>query len=133
MHHSLIPSCKLFLGVEANAPNHAVHNYLVNKQRFPCSTDHEVVLYGAPLLFGYTVSLQKMSGCSIHKCAWLPQLQHSFFVTTTSQEVCRISIRNDVCVFQVTMILPVKIFILQRKSCFTYLLNTGYSHVMQLS
>ena len=43
MHHSLIPSCKLFPGVEANAPNHAVRNYLVNKQRFPCSTDYEVV------------------------------------------------------------------------------------------
>ena len=59
-------------------PNHAEHNYLVNKQRFTCSTDHEVVLHGAPLLFEYTVSLQKMSGCSKHKCAWLPQLQHSY-------------------------------------------------------
>ena len=69
MHHSLIPSCKLFPGVEANAPNHAVHNYLVNKQRFTYSTDHEVVLYGAPL--------QKMSGSS--------NLCLVIFVTTTSQ------------------------------------------------
>ena len=35
----------------------------------------------------------------------LPRLQHTIFVTTTSQEVCRMSIRNDVCISQVIMLL----------------------------
>ena len=72
-------------------------------------------------------SLQKWVVVLTIWCAWLPQLQHSYFVTTTSQDVCRKSIRNDVCVSQVTMILSVIIPYLTEEIMFHISIKTGYN------